>query len=257
MSVFDTETTAVELAPAPGMVAVVCDDDPVVRAVVRTVIEQRTGEVIAETGHAATAIELVERYRPDVVVVDLALQSGSGVDVARTLSERADPPAVIVFTAFDGMVGEGSGLQIVRKPSFDDLERALDEVVQVAVRRDERRRAGRVVPPAGPRDETGIDGRDDFYRVLVEAGPEEVLLVVPVEGLDPAETAAAMRGVLRSQDRMTRRHDVLVALLIGAGPDGAASVTARLAAAIPGIDDRVRSGLTGDSPAEAFMDLTS
>ena len=44
-------------------------------------------------------------YRPDVVIVDLALPDGSGVELARELAEKSDPrPAVLLISAAEEAV---------------------------------------------------------------------------------------------------------------------------------------------------------
>ena len=242
--------------PDIAMRAVICDDDPVVRSLVADLIEDRSGEVVGETEHGVEAMRLIDRLSPDVVVVDLSLTTGSGLDVAREIAARPEGPAVIVFTAFDSAVGPGSGFRVVHKPSFADLERALDEVVQLTMRGTDRRRQSRPVPPPVGRDDDGIDETSEFFRVLVESMPEDSMIAVCTDGLDVTEATLALRRVLRGQDRLIVRRRWLVALLIGGDPSAAHSVIERLRPAIPDIGMRVRCATAGDSPSDAFVALT-
>lgn len=242
--------------PDIGMRAVVCDDDPVVRSLITDLIEDRSGEVVGETEHGTEAISLVDRLSPDVVVVDLSLTSGSGMDVARALAAREGGPAVIVFSAFDSGVSAGSGLRVVHKPSFDDLGRALDEVVQLTMRGVDRRRPSRSVPPPVGRDDDGRDETSEFFRVLVDSMPDDSMVAVCTDGLDVSEATLALRRVLRAQDRVAVRRRWLVALLIGGGRSAPHAVIERLRPAIPDIGMRVRCATTGDSPSDAFVALT-
>jgi CheY-like chemotaxis protein len=242
--------------PDIGMRALICDVDPVVRSLIRDLVEERSGEVVGETEHGLEAVSLVDRLSPDVVVVDLSLATGSGLDVARELAGRAGGPAVIIFSAFDSGVSAGSGLRVVHKPSFDDLERALDEVVQLTMRGTDRRRRARAVPPPVGRDDDGIDETSEFFRVLVDSMPDDSMIAVCTDGLDVTEAALALRGVLRVQDRVAVRRRWLVALLIGGGESAPHAVIERLRPAIPDIGMRVRCASTGDSPSDAFVALT-
>lgn len=79
------------------------DDHPVVRAGLRALLEgQADLTVVAEASDAATALDVVEKFRPDVVLMDLNLGPGPG-GVAATASLRAlsDPPRVLVLTTYD------------------------------------------------------------------------------------------------------------------------------------------------------------
>ena len=56
------------------------DDHEVVRLGLRALLERHQQfEVVAEAGTARDAIEQVEQYSPDVVVMDIRLPGGSGI----------------------------------------------------------------------------------------------------------------------------------------------------------------------------------
>lgn len=65
---------------------VIVDDHAPFRASARKLLEVEGYEVVGEAGDAASALEAVERLRPEVVLLDVVLPDGSGFDVAEQLS---------------------------------------------------------------------------------------------------------------------------------------------------------------------------
>jgi DNA-binding NarL/FixJ family response regulator len=55
-------------------------------------------EVVGFSGGADDAIRQIRRLQPDLVVLDLQLAEGSGIDVLRSLISANDPPIFIVLT---------------------------------------------------------------------------------------------------------------------------------------------------------------
>ena len=81
---------------------VVVDDHPVVReGLVAMLTTQPDFEIVGEAGSGPDAIALVERTRPDVLLLDLELPGVDGVGVLRRLREVGSPARAIVFTVFD------------------------------------------------------------------------------------------------------------------------------------------------------------
>ncbi len=77
------------------------DDHEVVRAGLRALI-QATEDVIvtAEAGTVKEAIEEADRSRPDVVIMDVRLADGSGIEATREIRTRHPRTKVIMLTSF-------------------------------------------------------------------------------------------------------------------------------------------------------------
>lgn len=77
------------------------DDHEVVRMGLHTLLDRQPGmEVVGEAGSVATAIEEAARVSPDVVIMDIRLPDGSGVEGCREI-RASDPRAkVIMLTSY-------------------------------------------------------------------------------------------------------------------------------------------------------------
>jgi DNA-binding LytR/AlgR family response regulator len=58
-------------------------------------------EHVADASSCADALVAIARTDPDVVLLDIKMRDGNGFDVIDALGGRANPPIVIVVTAFD------------------------------------------------------------------------------------------------------------------------------------------------------------
>jgi DNA-binding NarL/FixJ family response regulator len=77
------------------------DDHEVVRAGLRALLEAQDGiEVVGEVGTAADAVRQVGFNAPDVVVMDVRLPDGSGVEATRKIRDRWPDVAVLVLSSF-------------------------------------------------------------------------------------------------------------------------------------------------------------
>ncbi len=58
--------------------------------------------VVAEAESAAAVPALVKKHRPDVILMDLRMPGGSGIEATAALRETAPDAHVLMFTTFDG-----------------------------------------------------------------------------------------------------------------------------------------------------------
>ena len=83
------------------MKVVVVDDSPDVRAALRDLLlRQSEYELVAEGADVDDARELVERHRPDVVLLDVTMPSGSGADATVAVRQAHPDVRVVALSSF-------------------------------------------------------------------------------------------------------------------------------------------------------------
>lgn len=77
------------------------DDHEVVREGLRTLIgRHKELLVVGEAGTTAEAIETATKAKPDVIIMDVRLPDGSGVEACRTIREARPETKVIMLTSY-------------------------------------------------------------------------------------------------------------------------------------------------------------
>lgn len=79
------------------------DDHELIRQGLRRAFE-RDGEftVVAEAGTVSAAVALADEHRPDVIVMDVRLPDGSGLDATRQLRQVHPTAGIVVLTMYAG-----------------------------------------------------------------------------------------------------------------------------------------------------------
>jgi DNA-binding NarL/FixJ family response regulator len=89
------------MANTPPLRVMLVDDHEVVRSGVRAMLDAYDDIVVtAEAGSVREAIDEAERTRPDVVVMDVRLIDGSGIEATREIRARRPKTAVLMLTSF-------------------------------------------------------------------------------------------------------------------------------------------------------------
>jgi two-component system, NarL family, response regulator DevR len=111
------------------------DDHEVVRLGLKALLERHpTFEVVAEANNARDAVYQVETLTPDVVVMDIRLPGGSGIEACEEISERFPNTRVIMLTSYaeDEMlfsaIRAGAAGYVLKQIGGDDLVRAIEAV---------------------------------------------------------------------------------------------------------------------------------
>jgi len=113
----------------------IVDDHPVVRDGIAAVLNAEPDvEAVGTADSAEEMLDAIERVRPDVVLLDLALPGMSGVEAAARLNRLAPRVPVVVFSAHDdddaivAAVGAGARGYVVKGAPGAEIVRAVREV---------------------------------------------------------------------------------------------------------------------------------
>ncbi|HHW82624.1 MAG TPA: response regulator transcription factor, partial [Actinomycetales bacterium] len=80
----------------------IVDDHEIVRRGIAEIVDRADGlVVVAEAGSVAEALRRAELVRPEVVLVDLQLPDGTGIDIINKLRTTVPTASPIVLTSFD------------------------------------------------------------------------------------------------------------------------------------------------------------
>jgi DNA-binding NarL/FixJ family response regulator len=84
-----------------GRTVLIVDDHAEFRLLARELLEADGFVVVGEARDAQGALGAACDLRPEVVLLDVRLPDGSGVDVARTMTAWAAPPVVVLTSTAD------------------------------------------------------------------------------------------------------------------------------------------------------------
>lgn len=111
------------------------EDDSMVRGWVRLALEATEFRLVGEASSAAEALELADRRRPDVLLLDFRLPDGKGTEVVRDLRRRGDDtPAVLMTANLEQGLNEaareaGAQATVLKSGRIDELLAALRAAV--------------------------------------------------------------------------------------------------------------------------------
>lgn len=173
--------------------AAVVDDEPAARRELAYLLKKNGLAVVGEAGDGEGGLSLVETLKPDVLFLDIRMPPPGGIEVARKVLQKPEPPLLVFTTAYDQYAVEAfevDALDYLVKPfSEERVRRTVDRLAQ------EMARGKRGFPPAKVPEE-----------VATASGAGAVTARVPVKAegrlrlLDPAEVLFAyLQG-----------HDVIV-----------------------------------------------
>jgi DNA-binding NarL/FixJ family response regulator len=193
----------------------IVDDHEVVREGLRLSLSRSPHiRVVGEAGYGQAAIDLAERRRPDVVIMDVRMPGMDGLDATKELTEKTPDTAVLIFTAYSERSLLARGLEsgakgyILKEAPHETLIRAIEKVAGGESFID---------PALMPAFLSGKD-REDMLT-----GREREILQLLADGMSNADVAARLfisqetvkshvRHILAKLEADTRTHAVAIAL---------------------------------------------
>lgn len=172
-------------------------------------------DVVATAGSVSEGIERYRQYQPDVVITDLQMQDGTGLDVVRTIRKESDKVGLIVLTMHSGDEQIFAAMQ-AGASGFVGKDAPSTEVIKTA-------RHAAVSPKAFVC--AGLVGammrRQSAESTALTEREHDVLLLL-AEGLN----AAAIGAKLYLSESTTKSHIARIYQKLGASNRAQALVTA-------------------------------
>jgi DNA-binding NarL/FixJ family response regulator len=117
------------------LTVVVVDDHEVVRQGLVAMLDRRPGfQVVGEAGTVAEALEITSRFQPDLVVMDVRLPDGSGIEACREIRANLPGTRVMMLTSYPdeeavlAAIVAGASGYLLKQVRARDLVAALEAV---------------------------------------------------------------------------------------------------------------------------------
>lgn len=115
------------------------DDSVIMRQRLKRLLFDVEGvQVTGEAGEVQEATDAILKQKPDVVLLDIHLFNGSGIEVLQTLKKTNPAPAVIILTGYpypqyrQKCLEAGADYFFVKSTEFDQVVPALKQIMQRA-----------------------------------------------------------------------------------------------------------------------------
>jgi len=95
-----TEPPSDPIASVAAVRILIADDHEVVRIGLASLLDRQPGfSVVGEARSGDEAVRLARQHRPDVVVMDIRMPNGSGIDACRTITGELESTPVVMLTS--------------------------------------------------------------------------------------------------------------------------------------------------------------
>ena len=116
---------------------IIVDDHPAVREGLKSIIRKNSNlEVIAETGNGEQGLLLIDKYKPDLVLLDLSLQNVNGIELTRRISKKMPGTKVLILSVHSKVdyIKEaflaGARGYIIKESAPDKLMEGIEKVLE-------------------------------------------------------------------------------------------------------------------------------
>ena len=171
----------------------IVDDHPLVREGLKSVIRAASNyEVVAEAANGSLALQMVEKHKPDIVLMDISLPDQSGIDLSRQIRERRPKVHIIIVSVHsktDFIVKAfqaGATGYVVKESAPEKLLQAIETVLAGEYYMDSAV-SGKVVEKLLQAPSEPVHIKNSNYNALTER--EQELLVLIAEGLSNDQIA--------------------------------------------------------------------
>lgn len=192
----------------------VVDDHPIVRIGVAAIVNANPGmSVVAQTGTGEEAVDLFQKYKPDITLIDLRLPGMSGVDAIRAIRRTCSGARFVVLTTYEGDADIHQALEagaqgyVIKGMPYQILVDAVQRVC----------RGQRFLPPpvartlASRMPDSDLSGREREVLALI-AGGKSNKDIAALLGITEATVKCHVSAILLRLNVNDRTEAVVAAL---------------------------------------------
>ncbi|MDP8950948.1 MAG: response regulator transcription factor [Actinomycetota bacterium] len=152
------------------------EDHPTLRFGLKLLLDSAGDfEVVGEAENSVDAVRLAQELRPDLVILDLRLGEGSGIEACREIKALPEPPRVLVFTAH-ASAEDVAGAVLAGADSYLHKGAQGAELLEAAER---THAGGRVwLMPAGDKEEAEIRLEKNSLKAWLTPREKEVFALI-------------------------------------------------------------------------------
>ena len=88
------------------------DDHPMIQAAVEAMLRGSDYQLVAKAGSGAEALDAIAEHNPEIVVLDVQMPDGTGLDVLRKLRSDGDDRSIVLLTASIDEAGFAEALKL-------------------------------------------------------------------------------------------------------------------------------------------------
>ncbi|MDQ2687832.1 MAG: response regulator transcription factor [Armatimonadota bacterium] len=129
-----THTEENQKAPAETITVLLVDDHAIWRGGVRSMLEDTEFQVVGEAGSGKEALDVAQRVRPQLILLDIRMAGGDGLDALGALKREHPRTAVVMLTTYDNptymarAVAGGAAGYLLKGADMDEVLEALRAV---------------------------------------------------------------------------------------------------------------------------------
>jgi DNA-binding NarL/FixJ family response regulator len=113
----------------------IADDSLIVREHLVTMFDELAGvEIVGQAENVTESIRAIKNFRPDVVILDIRMPGGSGIDVLKRIKQDTSPPVVIILTNYpypgyrQKCLQAGADFFLDKSTEFDQIPKLFEQL---------------------------------------------------------------------------------------------------------------------------------
>ena len=182
---------------------VLADDHTVLRVGVRSFLEEQTSpvfEVVGEAQSGEQAVQLVERFQPDLLLLDLSMPGMGGLETTLELRKRGNQSKILILTQFSEsiylrrLLEAGANGYILKSARGEELISSIRAVISGGTYIDPQM-AGSLVSNALNETATPPAAEEAYARLSPR---ERQILKLIAEGMSNKEIASSLNLAVKT-----------------------------------------------------------